>query len=186
MILPRFRRNPDQATIASLYGAIVAQARVPAFYRAYGVPDTALGRFDLVLLHLLLLLLRLRGSDAQQALGQGVFDAFCRDMDDNLREMGVSDVGVPRTMRRLAEAFYGRSRAYEAALAAEGDEVLVAALTRNVYAGVAAPVAAAALAAYARAAARILADADDAALARGEARFPEPAGFVACAVRAAE
>ena len=187
MILPRFRRNPDQSTIASLYGAIVAQARVPMFYGPYGVPDTALGRFDMVVLHAVLVVRRLRGADALQPLGQGVFDAFCRDMDDNLREMGVSDVGVPRTMRRLAEAFYGRSRAYEAALAAEGDEAaLVAALTRNVYADVAAPVAAAALAAYVRAAARMLADADDMALARGEARFPEPAGFVACAVRAAE
>ena len=185
MFLPRFRRNPDRSTIAPLYGAIVAQARAPVFYGAYGVPDTALGRFDMVVLHAVLVVRRLRGSH-MQALGQGVFDAFCRDMDDNLREMGVSDVGVPRTMRRLAEAFYGRSRAYEAALAAEGDGALVAALTRNVYADVAAPVAAAALAAYVRAAARMLADADDAALARGEARFPEPAGFVACAVRAAE
>jgi cytochrome b pre-mRNA-processing protein 3 len=185
MILPRFRRNPDQSTIASLYGAIVAQARVPAFYGAYGVPDTALGRFDMVVLHAVLVVRRLRGA-GMQALGQGVFDAFCRDMDDNLREMGVSDVGVPRTMRKLAEAFYGRARAYEAALAAEDDEALGAALTRNVYADGAAPVAAAALAAYVRAAARMLADAHDAALARGEARFPEPAGFVACAVRAAE
>ena len=186
MILPRFRRNPDQSTIASLYGAIVAQARAPVFYGAYGVPDTTLGRFDMVVLHAVLVVRRLRGAGAQQTLGQGVFDAFCRDMDDNLREMGVSDVGVPRTMRRLAEAFYGRARAYEAALAAEDDEALVAALTRNVYADGAAPVAAAALAAYVRTAARMLADADDMALARGEARFPEPAGFVACAVRAAE
>ena len=186
MILPRFRRNPDQSTIASLYGAIVAHARVPAFYGAYGVPDTALGRFDLVVLHAVLVVRRLRGSDARQTLGQGVFDAFCRDMDDNLREMGVSDVGVPRTMRRLAEAFYGRARAYEAALAAADDEVLVAALMRNVYADGAPRVAAAVLAAYVRAAARMLADADDATLARGEARFPEPGGFVACAVRAAE
>lgn len=186
MILPRFRRNPDQATIAALYGAIVAQARAPVFYAAYGVPDTALGRFDLLLLHLLLLLLRLRASDAQQALGQGVFDAFCRDMDDNLREMGVSDIGVPRTMRRLAEAFYGRAHAYEAALAAEGDGALVAALTRNVYADAAGPVAVAALAAYVRAAARMLAQADDAALARGAARFPEPGAFVVPAVDAAE
>jgi cytochrome b pre-mRNA-processing protein 3 len=189
MILPRFRRNPDQATIAALYGAIVAQARTPVFYRAYGVPDTALGRFDLLLLHLLLLLLRLRtASGATQTLAQAVFDAFCRDMDDNLREMGVSDVGVPRTMRRLAEAFYGRAHAYEAALAAEGDGALVAALTRNVYADAARPVAAAAaaLAAYVRAAARMLAQADNAALARGEAAFPEPGAFVVSAVDAAE
>jgi cytochrome b pre-mRNA-processing protein 3 len=185
MILPRFRRNPDPRTITALYGAIVAQARSPSFYGAHGVPDTVLGRFDMVVLHAALLVRRLRASDATQALAQGVFDAFCRDMDDNLREMGVSDIGVPREMRKLAEAFYGRARAYEAALAADGDGALAAALTRNVYAD-AAPVAASALAAYVRAAARMLDSASDAALARGEARFPDPDGFAADAVRAAE
>lgn len=186
MILPRFRRNPDQRSIAALYGAIVAQARTPAFYGGYGVPDTVLGRFDMVVLHAVLLVRRLRGSDRLQALGQGVFDAFCRDMDDNLREMGVSDVGVPRTMRRLAEAFYGRARAYEAALAAAGNEALAAALARNVYLDAAAPVAAVALARYVRAVAQKLADTDDAVMACGAMRFPDPDRFVAPAVRAAE
>jgi len=185
MILPRFRRNPDRSTIAALYGAIVAQARNLTFYGAYGVPDTVLGRFDMVVLHAVLLVRRLRGSDAARRLGQGVFDAFCRDMDDNLREMGVSDVGVPRTMRRLGEAFYGRARAYEAALGAQGDEALVATLTRNVYAE-AVPVAAAPLATYVRAAAGMLAGESDAALARGEARFPDPDAFATPAMRAAE
>lgn len=186
MILPRFRRNPNEATIAGLYGAIVAQARLPAFYGAFGVPDAVLGRFDMVVLHAVLLVRRLNAATATQALAQGVFDAFCRDMDDNLREMGVSDIGVPRTMRKLAEAFYGRARAYEAALAEQGDAALVAALTRNVYADAAAPVAAAALASYVRAAARMLAGEDDAALARGAARFPAPDEFAASSVRAAE
>jgi cytochrome b pre-mRNA-processing protein 3 len=177
MILPRFRRNPDQATIAALYGAIVAQARSPTFYGAYGVPDTALGRFDLVVLHAVLLVRRLRASGATQTLAQGVFDAFCRDMDDNLREMGVTDLGVPRQMNKIAEAFYGRARAYEAALAASDDVALTTALIRNVYAG-AAHAAAASVARYVRAAAGMLAAADDAALTRGEARFPDPDDFV--------
>jgi cytochrome b pre-mRNA-processing protein 3 len=186
MILPRFRRAPDRRTIAALYGAIVAQARLPAFYGRFAVPDTVLGRFDMVVLHAALLVLRLRGSQAMHALAQGVFDAFCRDMDDNLREMGMSDVGVPREMRKLAEAFYGRTRAYEAALAADRDEALVAALTRNVYSDAAAPVAAQALADYVRAAASMLAGQDDAALERGAARFPDPDAFMATGARAAE
>lgn len=177
MILPRFRRNPNEATIAALYGAIVAQARTPAFYKGFAVPDTVLGRFDLVVLHAALLVFRLRGSAAMLALGQGVFDAFCRDMDDNLREMGVSDIGVPRQMRKVGEAFYGRAKAYEAALAADGDEALVAALIRNVYANGGEPIAAATLGAYVRAAAMVLAGQSDAALMRGEARFPDPALF---------
>ena len=54
------------------------------------------------------MLRRLREGDA--ALAQGVFDEFCRDMDHNLREMGISDQGVPRQMRRVGEAFYGVRR----------------------------------------------------------------------------
>src|ERR1041385_2265177 len=153
MIPPLFRR-PDP-TIAALYGAIVAQARDERFYGPYAVPDTVLGRFDLVVLHVALLLRRLRSGDvATRNLAQGVFDAFCRDMDHNLREMGISDQGVPRQMRRVGEAFYGRAQAYDAALALPDDDALAEALARNVYAGAAgAHDTAARLAAYVRAAA---------------------------------
>src|SRR3989442_6857779 len=113
-MLPLFRRSPNPS-IAALYGAIVAQARLAVFYQTYGVADTVLGRFDLIVLHLALVLRRLR-RDHEKAVAQGVFDAFCRDMDDNLREMGVGDQAVPEQMRRVGEAFYGRAQAYDAAL----------------------------------------------------------------------
>src|SRR3954466_6109921 len=151
MIPPLFRRSPKR-TIAALYGVIVAQARHEVFYRDYGVADTVLGRFDMIVLHAALLLRRLRAGDAaMQALGQGVFDAFCLDIDHNLREMGISDQGVPRQMRRVGEAFYGRRRAYDTALAQADDGMLVEALARNVYAeGADSQVAAMPLAAYVR------------------------------------
>jgi cytochrome b pre-mRNA-processing protein 3 len=66
-------------------------------------------------------------------MAQQLFDRFCEDMDDNLREMGVGDLAVPKQMRRVGEAFYGRTKAYEAALASEDGNVLVAALARNVF-----------------------------------------------------
>jgi cytochrome b pre-mRNA-processing protein 3 len=173
MIQPLFRRTP-KATIAALYGAIVAQARDARFYEAYGVPDTVLGRFDLLLLHLALLLRRLRDSDA--TLSQAVFDAFCRDMDHNLREMGISDQGVPHQMRRVGEAFYGRAQAYDVALGAGGDGALADALARNVYAEAVEPkVAAVRLASYVRQAAAALEDQPRDELVRGIVRFPEPA-----------
>src|SRR4051812_40435606 len=127
MIPPLFR-TPDP-TIAALYGAIVAQARDARFYEAYAVPDTVLGRLDLIVLHLALVLRRLREADAvMRTLAQKVFDTFCRDMDHNLREMGISDPGVPREMQKVGEAFYGRAQAYDAALAAHGDGALAQAL----------------------------------------------------------
>jgi len=171
MIPPLFRR--PSRSIATLYGAIVAQARDARFYQAYGVPDTVLGRFDLIVLHMALVLRRLREGNA--ALAQAVFDEFCRDMDHNLREMGISDQAVPRQMRRVGEAFYGRAQAYDAALDAQGEGALAEALARNVYAEAVEPdIAAARLAAYVRQAAAALDSQPLKELARGVVRFPEP------------
>jgi len=174
MIFPLFRREAD--TISGLYGMIVAQARLPVFYRVYGVPDTVDGRFELILLHLFLLLRRLNREEAGRELGQQVFDVFCRDMDRNLREMGIGDLKVPKEMRRIGEAYYGRTRAYEAALVLEDSGALQTAIARNVLGaenldnnG------AAGLAGYILSAAKHLAAQDMAAFDRGVIEFPEPA-----------
>ena len=181
MILNLFRRNLRDGTIAALYGAIVAQARSSAFYRDHGVPDTANGRLEMIVLHTVLVLSRLEAEGAAaRPLGQALFDYFCSDMDANLREMGVGDMAVPRKMKAIAEAFYGRKRAYEAALAAPGLDELAAALVRNVHTEIAATDAGVQqLAAYMRQAVRTLAAVDGAALQRGELSFPDPLAFAA-------
>ena len=173
MILRLFRHTPREDTIASLYGTIVAQARAPAFYQAYGVPDTVNGRLEMVMLHALLLLRRLEGESAlARGLGQGLFDRFCRDMDETMREMGVGDLAVPRKMRRIGAAFYGRQAAYRAALAASDDRPLAAALERNVFAGTGGGGTAVRLAAYVREADRRLAAQDG--FERAQLAFPDP------------
>jgi cytochrome b pre-mRNA-processing protein 3 len=178
MILARFRRNSQAHTIHGLYGAIVAQARSAAFYADFRVPDTVEGRFDLIVLHLVLLLHRLSGrAEAGRDLGQELFDVFCRDLDANLREMGVGDLAVPKRMQAFAEAFYGRQAAYLAALDAADQRVFEKALARNIFAP-GNDAGAAQLARYARAAVTSLDTQDDGALIRGEVVFPGPKAFV--------
>jgi len=133
MIFPLFRRRVRPGTISTLYGTIVAQARLPCFYREYRVPDTVNGRLDLLVLHLALVLDRLADESQLRELGQALFDHFCTDMDRNLREIGIGDLSVPKHMQRLGEAFYGRARAYRAGLARDGQQALVEALERNIY-----------------------------------------------------
>src|ERR1700716_3674125 len=134
MMFHFFRRKPSNHSIASLYGTIVAQARAAPFYRNYGVPDTVNGRFELVVLHTVLVLRRLESEPAPvRRLGQALFDRFCRDMDGSLREMGVGDLAVAAQMRALGGAFYGRQAACGGAVAAPAREPLVAALARNVF-----------------------------------------------------
>ena len=79
MILNLFRRTSRADTIAVLYGAIVAQARDPAFYRNYGVPDTSNGRLEMIVLHTVLVLSRLETEGgAGPALGAGAVRLFLR------------------------------------------------------------------------------------------------------------
>jgi cytochrome b pre-mRNA-processing protein 3 len=177
MILRPFRRSAQNRTIASFYGAIVAQARLPVFYVEFGVPDTVQGRFDLIVLHLVLLLRRLaKSAGSGPALGQLLFDRFCRDLDDNLREMGVGDLAVPKRMRSFAEAFYGRQAAYLAALDAADERDFENALARNILAE-AESGKAARLARYARAVIGELGAQQEDALLRGEVAFPGPEAF---------
>jgi cytochrome b pre-mRNA-processing protein 3 len=188
MILQLFRSSSPAANIRDLYGAIVAQARNPAFYSGYGVPDTVEGRFDLIVLHLVLVLAQIGGEAGPEqvgrdlggarGVGQKLFDEFCRDLDDNLREMGVGDFAVPKKMRGFAEAFYGRQAAYLAALAAPGERELENALSRNIFSDTRVGQGPARLAAYVRAAlAQFKAQeprALESLLWRGQVVFPKP------------
>jgi len=175
MIFPLFRRSRPAVTISALYGMIVAQARRPVFYSDYAVADTVNGRFDLLLAHVALVVDRLMREEAGQEAGQALFDLFCTDMDDNLREMGIGDLSVPKHMKRVGEAFYGRAQAYRDALVQDGDAALIEALTRNVYAGQPQQDAAARLAAYLRKTAGELESQPAEAIAAGRVNFPNPA-----------
>ncbi len=131
-----FCRSQWDEAAEVLYSLAVAQARHPVFYTRLGVADTVDGRFDMVVLHAFLLLHRLGTEpDTTAALAQALFDVMLEDMDRSLREMGVSDLQVGRKVKVMAQAFYGRAAAYDAAVQATEGRLLQAALERNVYRG---------------------------------------------------
>jgi cytochrome b pre-mRNA-processing protein 3 len=172
-------RATPRGTIETIYGMIVTQAREPLFYRDLGVPDTVNGRFDLLVMHLWLILRRFKSVEAGSDLSQALFDHFCTDMDDNLREMGVGDLTVPKRMQAFGEAFYGRTAAYDLALT-DSDEALAQSFCKNILNGENIEKARE-LVVYARAVMAVLARADLAALTSGAWSFPAPqtAGSVA-------
>jgi cytochrome b pre-mRNA-processing protein 3 len=65
------------------------------------VADSVDGRFELVVLHLALVIARLDRETEGAVLVRALIDRFGRDMDDNLREMGVGDLTVPKKMKRM-------------------------------------------------------------------------------------
>lgn len=118
--LPRFTtRAPQRRAGLSLYEAIVAQARSEAFYRAHGVPDSVNGRFEMIVLHVALVVARLQaeGEDGKE-LARAMLEAFVADVDDACRRLGIGDMGVPRHVKKAAAAALQRGDAYRVAMAA--------------------------------------------------------------------
>src|SRR5690242_8898208 len=93
MIFNLFRRSTAPDAAFEAYRSIVAQSRQEKFYAAWGVPDTVTGRFDMISLHMALMLHRLHGVPEARAFSQALVEVFFRDMDQSIRELGVTDLG---------------------------------------------------------------------------------------------
>jgi len=167
-----FRRNRHRARAHAAYTSIVEQARAPDFFLRLEVPDTLDGRFEMIALHMFLVLNRLKTEHAAtEEFAQALFDAMFADLDRGLREMGASDMGVGKRVKEMATGFYGRVAAYEKGLAGD-DELLSDALKRNLY-GTVQPSAhaVAGMARYVRGQARTLARQPVEAFFRDDVRF---------------
>lgn len=171
-----FNPQPRDEQAWPLYERIVAQARSEGLYRDLGVPDNLDGRFESIVLHLVLVLRRLKVDFPEgRDLAQGLQEVFFTDMDRSLREMGAGDLGVGKRVKKMAEAFMGRLQAYEEALAtpeAERPAELERVLRRNILGTLPAEQGdAAGLVAYTLAQAAVLEGLEGAALRRGELSF---------------
>ncbi len=132
-----FRKKPARAAGEALYAAAADQARDPKFYTEMGAPDTVEGRFEMTVLHVWLVMRKLKGADSPaRDAAQSLLDTMFSSFDDALRELGVGDLVVGKKIRKMAENFYGRAQAYEEAMAGEGGNgqpLLAAALARNIH-----------------------------------------------------
>jgi cytochrome b pre-mRNA-processing protein 3 len=125
------RRAETRKASDMLLAGTIARARRPVFYEKLGVPDTIDGRFDLLVLHAWLVLDRLAQQDAD-ALSQSLVDGLFVQFDEALREQGAGDMGMGRRMTKMADAFFGRLKAYREAA---DEKALADAIVRNLYRG---------------------------------------------------
>jgi len=133
-VLSRFQ-SPRRIA-AGLYGEAVAAARAPVFYADLAVPDTIEGRYEMIVLHVVLLLHRLRAPAAgQKRLAQALVDFMAADLDRSIRELGVGDMSVGKFMKRLGEGLFGRASAYDGALDNNDFQALESAVLRNIFDG---------------------------------------------------
>jgi cytochrome b pre-mRNA-processing protein 3 len=128
------KKNRNQAIINRQYATLTEAARNPTFYTRHHVPDTVMGRFEMLSIVMILFFRRTAKSGTSgQELAQEIVDAFFQDIDHSIRELGIGDQSVPKRMKKLAGMFYGRLETYAAALHDKDETRLAEALKRNIY-----------------------------------------------------
>jgi cytochrome b pre-mRNA-processing protein 3 len=176
MIFGLFRKkNSNRLIVDRQYAVLTSAARVPFFYADMDVPDTVMGRFEMLCAVMILFFRRTAGSDTSgRQLAQEIVDAFFQDIDHSIRELGVGDQGVPKRMKKLAGMFYGRLETYGAAIDAGDTAALAEALKRNIYPQQDAAPGMLPLAEWMMGAEQALKQVPDEAIARGEVALPAP------------
>lgn len=141
MILDLFKRKKANAALVNAqYEVITQSARNPIFYQDFDVPDTVMGRFNMVSIFMMLYLRATNKSDAEgnmneavKQLAQEVVEEFFKDIDHSIRELGIGDAGVPKRMKKLGRMFYGRAENYGKALDSGDISELADAFLRNIH-----------------------------------------------------
>lgn len=109
------KREVNPAT--GLYGSVVQAARQPEWYRGAAVPDTMDGRYCVLATLLAITDLRLaEGGDAARALSPRLTELFVEDLDVQLRESGLGDPTLGKTVRNLVTGLSGRVGQWRVAL----------------------------------------------------------------------
>lgn len=139
MILDLFKRKKTNAALVNAqYEVITQSARNPVFYQSFDVPDTVMGRFNMVSIFMTLYLRATKDTNADtnegvKQLAQEVVEEFFKDIDHSIRELGIGDAGVPKRMKKLGRMFYGRAENYGKALDSGDVSELAAAFSRNIH-----------------------------------------------------
>jgi len=131
------RKNPN-LVMQPLYNAVIAEGRRTDWYEQGGVPDTLDGRFDMIAAILCAVLLRLEQTEDVRQETAWLTELFVKDMDGQLRQIGIGDMIVGKHVGNMMSALGGRLGAYRKALSSHldtKDANIKEALTRNLYRG---------------------------------------------------
>ena len=110
--------NKSNDVPEQIYGTLVAQARDPRLFIDFGLPDTVMGRFEVLSLHIFLFSRRMKQQNENIALNlsQDVFDLYVADVERALRELGIGDTSVPKRKKKMIRSFYGQIDDFDALL----------------------------------------------------------------------
>ena len=112
--------RPRRFDGATLYNALVEEARRPAWYLDGGVPDTLDGRFSVLSTLVAIAILRLEAGGEEAARASvALTEAFIADMDVQMREQGFSDTSLGKQVRHMVGALASKVDRWRRTLAGE-------------------------------------------------------------------
>ena len=111
MFLLKRKKNDEQRAV---YESIITNARNPILYTEYTVPDNPAGRFQMIVLHAMPVMLGYMKTNNSTAV-QNLFDMIFADIELSFREIGVGDLSVPKKMKAYMKDFNGVLHAHAAA-----------------------------------------------------------------------
>ncbi len=109
-----------------IYDRIIAQSRNPIFYTNMGVPDDLNGRYNMIVIHLLIFFTSIKNYDGNDAreLRQNIFVRFIREMETMVRDFGLEEEHVEPEIRNITNLCLKQIEAYENAAINGGKEAL--------------------------------------------------------------
>ena len=116
------RWRTPKGDVESLYTALVAEARRPAWYTEGAVADTLDGRFAVLASLVALAILRLEeGSESAVRGSVALTESFIADMDSQMREQGFGDPSIGKQVRSMVGALASRVDRWRHARSGEVD-----------------------------------------------------------------
>ena len=119
----------------NIYAVAASHARHPYFYQNLMVPDSITGRYELLCLHVYLLLERLKEQDSlkAQAISQTLTDILVKELERAYRDNGFQDLSIPKNVKKLIGGFYERARHYRACVCQNNKTALSDHLNEYIY-----------------------------------------------------
>lgn len=118
------RKDPEQKIAQQLYRQIVTQSRNSVFYQDYMIDDGVQKRIELIFLHAFVYIDWLNKNQFND-ISQKLFNVMFENFDINYRELGVSDMGLGKKMKKTINRFYMRSTTYSKHKEIDFDKLLL-------------------------------------------------------------
>lgn len=122
----------NQRAADKLYSTILAQSEDAAWTEILQLERSFRGEHALTVLHVWMVLYRLRNEDEKgRQLSQVLYDSFQDDLEQRIIAEGVK-VGINIWLKKMEQTFYGNSLAYDSAMQGNQGQ-LAEALYRNIF-----------------------------------------------------